>query len=295
MSRSTETENQRLQELLTALVSAVSQQFFHILLLRRRDEAELAQKIAEIDDEDFKNAMHIIDLLVLRGVPVGIGQHTVAPALGTRSILQAELAMEDRLKEKIESLYVESPPAIAIVNRASGLRATYRRWLSAEIALRTEDASSKTMETDQPRLFVLLLRLMEQTLVHAFEHWHAGHRSEADTAWQFSGAAMLYLTALAPFVGSPAPARGGLSVSHPDRDRRYDRFAADLALVRECAMAASEAERTQRDGRFGRLCREISLDCGRLAETKSGDAINAGLGSSDTFRSFARARRRMES
>lgn len=49
------------------MLTAVSQQFFHMLVLRKRGRPDLAARIKLVDDMDFPNAMRIIDLL-LKGV-----------------------------------------------------------------------------------------------------------------------------------------------------------------------------------------------------------------------------------
>ncbi|MEO1456036.1 MAG: hypothetical protein AAFV49_00520 [Pseudomonadota bacterium] len=59
-----DTEDQRLNRLLTWLLTAVSQQLFHMLLLRRRGRQDLAARLKAGDDTDFPTAIRIIALLL---------------------------------------------------------------------------------------------------------------------------------------------------------------------------------------------------------------------------------------
>ena len=56
-----------LRDLLRAELTAVNQQFIHVLALNRRGYAETADRVYEIDKVDFPNAMRIIDHLVASG------------------------------------------------------------------------------------------------------------------------------------------------------------------------------------------------------------------------------------
>ncbi|MDA7966983.1 hypothetical protein [Ruegeria sp.] len=286
-------ENEHLRSLLTELFSAVSQQFFHILLLRRTGETELTPRFVEVDDEDFKNTMAIVDLLVERRASILINPHSISPGFDVRDILSAELAMERHLQVVFEQIHVESKAAKALVDRATKMRADYRAWLERELAARPSIRHQAAPETDAALLLAQLLQLMEQAMVHAFQYWHAGKNNDADTAWQTSGAAMIYLTALAPFAGSHFEDSRKTVIRHTGEISISDGFARDMALVEDCDVMATRAANEAHDQSLANLCRRISADCQRLATTTRGSPINAKFGYSDTFSSFVRARETM--
>lgn len=288
-----QSENERLRSLLAELLSAVSQQFFHILLLRRIGEAELTRRFVEVDDEDFKITMAIVDLLVERRVSIVIDPHSISPGFGVRDILNAELAMERHLQVVLDQIHVESKAAKTVVDRATKMRADYRAWLENELPTRPSIRRQAAPETDAALLLAQLLQLMEQAMVHAFQHWHAGKNDDADTAWQTSGAAMIYLTALAPYAGSDFEDHRKTVVHHIGEISIADGFARDIALVEDCGLTATRAADEARDQGFATLCRRISADCQRLATTARGSQINATFGYSNTFSSFSRARETM--
>jgi len=288
-----QSENDHLRSLLTALLSAVSQQFFHILLLRRAGETELTPRIVEVDDEDFKNTMAIVDLLAERGASILIAPHGISPGFDVRDILCAELAMERHLQVILDQIHVESNAAITLVNRATNMRADYRAWLESELDARPSIRRQAAPENDAAPLLAQLLQLMEQAMVHAFQYWHAGKHNDADTAWQTSGAAMIYLTALAPYAGSHFEDSHKTVIRHTREINVADGFARDLALSEDCELMATKVANEARDQNLATLCRRISADCQHLSTTTRGSSINAKFGYSDTFSSFVRARETM--
>lgn len=70
---------EHLTHLLRVELTAVHQQFFHVLALRFFNDEELSAQITAVDSEDFKNAMLIIDLLVGEGLPIALPSHQFHP------------------------------------------------------------------------------------------------------------------------------------------------------------------------------------------------------------------------
>ncbi|MEM8597836.1 MAG: hypothetical protein AAGF76_15385, partial [Pseudomonadota bacterium] len=280
-----------LNALLTQLLAAVSQQFFHMLLLGKRGRADLAARLKRVDDQDFPNAMQIVDLLLREGAQIRVAPHAVAPAQSTAAILRTELAFERDLAAFLPSLAMRSPEAQERLASAMAPRDDYRGWLVEILRHTPVDPSSGRRES--PQLFSVLLQLMEQTLLHAFANWHDGRTAEVSTSWQISGAAMLYLTALADFCGSDDQASGGIEIPGSTVIERTARFGADLHLVRESASAARRLAEVSDDLALAALCLTIAEDCGRIAGTRNGEPIRAELGQSAVFRNFRRARHRM--
>lgn len=288
-------EDHQLSNLLTWLMTAVSQQFFHMLILGRSGRKDLVARVREVDDQDFPNAMQIIDLMLKTGASVSIAPHRVAPANSAPVILRTELAFEQRLQTFLASCEIESVPGRERLAVARAPRDDYRAWLASMIQGVGAELPESGGKTAFPDLYPLLLQLMEQTLLHAFANWHEGQTAEASTSWQISGAAMLYLTALAPFVGSDDPMAPGLDVPGSTIVEREKRFEVDLQLTRRCAQSAGRLSEASEDAKLRRISRSIAEDCERLMRTKNGGSIEATLGSSKVFQDFRRARNRMES
>lgn len=283
----------QLNELLTRLLAAVSQQFFHMLLLGKRGRSKMVARLKLIDDEDFPNAMQIIDLLLNKGAPILIEPHLVAPANSTGAILRTELAFEEDLAAFLPSLEVRSGEAQERVAKAKAPRDDYRAWLVDTLRQTPADPDASPDVRESPRLYSVLLQLVEQTLLHAFANWHEGRRAEASTSWQISGAAMLYLTALAEFSGSDNHASGGIEIPGSTVADSRVRFHSDIRLVRESAVCAEEVAEASDHPRLAQLCSTIAADCNRIARTTNGEPIDAEFGRSAVFRDFRRARDRM--
>lgn len=283
-----------LNKLLRAELTAVHQQFFHILALRCFGEDEIVARITEVDIEDFKNAMQIIDLLVAGGFPPMLGSQQVVPGSDIPAILRAEQRIEMKLAALLPALKVEEPEARARICRASAPRESYRTWLETMLApLACEPGVVAQTGEEAAELSALLIVLIEQAMVHAFLLWHRGDRQGADDAWKISGAAMLYAaaivrrTALERWIPVPAPVPQ-ITLS-PSGDDAFDR---DIALVGKCVIAARSAAERQEDGAMRRLYIRISDDCSRICAMKPGSEFPAELGKSPVFASFAATRNR---
>lgn len=286
-------EPERLNALLTWLLTAVSQQFTHMLLLRKRGQTDMVARLKEVDDVDFPNAMRIIDLLFRAGTPISIAQHVVAPANSTHAILETELAFERDFDAFLQSLDNRSPEGQERLAKARAPRGPYRTWLAEALHQTPAGSCAPASERRGSRLFSILLRLMEQTLVHAFANWHVGRSAEASTSWQISGAAMLYLTALAEFCGSDDQAARGIEVPGStvvDTDVQFD---ADIELVRQSALEARLLAENTENRELVRVCLSVAKDCDLVARSTEGEPIQAELGRSGVFRDFQNARHRM--
>ena len=283
-----------LLRLLAGQLAAVSQHFLHILKLRKAGEKHLAARINEVDQEDFKNAMLIIDLMIAHDMPIVVAEHRISPGADVRSMVHGEIIMERHLSAVMNDLKFESPQARARMDRAAAPRADYRSWLEDQAESVDEHNVDPVSSSTNAVLLPHLLLFLEQTLVSAFVRWHGGDRPGADVAWQMSGATMIYLTALAPFSGSADPGMHGVTIPGADCSTLAGIFQADLDLAEQCATVAHAAA-DQRDDAFGRLCQRIALDYETLAVTPEGGPIEVEFGRSKTFMSFERARKRMAS
>ena len=287
-------DHSQLLRLLRAELTAVHQQFFHILILRSLGENQLAARIVAVDDEDFKNAMQIIDLLAHHEVPVTLEPHHCVPRAEVKAILESEHAMEMHLADVLAGLDICDPQAKARVDRAAAPRAAYKSWL--ETRVKSYSSAEQISESRQAvtDLFSHLLVLIEQSLVHAFVRWHQGDPKGADSAWQISGAAMLYATALVRRTAQncrmpkrimiPALA---FSATAPDA------FQLDLELVQQCGGAARLVAEEGEDEALSQLCLQIAEDCERIVVMKRGQEFPAKLGKSAAFSNFAKSRERV--
>ena len=283
--------------LLTQLLVGVSQQFMHMLRLRRLGRSDIAARIKLVDDIDFPNAMQIIDLLTGIGTRILIEPHPIAPARSVKKILQAELKFEMEFEVFLRDLKIKGKAENQRLARAKAPREAYRYWLSETLEdIPTDPCCHPDVRDDDPRdahqLLSALLQLMEQALVHAFANWHEDRIAEASTSWQISGAAMLYLTALSDHCGTDNREAAGIEVPGSTAAPTTGRYDADMRLVANVATAAHSLAATCDDRSLKNLCRKVAEDCERLIQTKNGDPINARLGQSRVFGDFRETRER---
>jgi bacterioferritin (cytochrome b1) len=286
---------ENLTRLLRIELTAVHQQFFHMLALRQWNNKDLLRRITEVDTEDFRNAMQIIDLLVSRELPITLASHQFCPGSDIASVAKAEFRIEQKFAEILASTKVFDPEANARVQRASEPRREYREWLTSK----SDDSGDAiaNRETGKPLAEFLahLIALVEQPMLHAFLLWHLGDRTGADDAWRLSGAAMLYGTALVKrgaaknHVPTPATIPGVRMAAS-----QSEVLAADIALVKRCASLAREAAKaeTAENAAMGRLCIRIADDCDLIADMNLGEDFPAVFGRSPAFESFATTRDR---
>jgi bacterioferritin (cytochrome b1) len=286
---------EKLTRLLRIELTAVHQQFSHMLALRQWKDEDLLRRITEVDTEDFRNAMQIIDLLVANGLPINLESHRFFPGSDIASVVRSELRIEQQFADILVKTKVADPEAKARVQRASAPRREYREWLTSQA-----DSSSDALangETGKPMAEFLahLIVLVEQPMLHAFLLWHLGDRTGADNAWRLSGAAMLYGAALVKRgaaknrVPIPATIPGVRMAAN-----QSEAHAADTELVKLCASVARHAAETEAadDAAMGRLCVRIADDCDLIADMKLGEDFPAVFGRSPAFESFATTRDR---
>lgn len=283
----------RLIPLLRVELSAVHQQFFHMLALRQWKERELLNRITNIDREDFQNAMQIIDLMASRRQPVNLSPHRISPGSNIPAILAAELSMEDRIADVLATLQVVEPAARARVERAAAPRQAYRDWLAEQAAASEPPGQAPETGPAMAAFTAELIALVEQAMLHAFLLWYQGDRAGADNAWRLSGAAMLYGTALVR-LAAPSHALSTPSLIPAVRmaERPEDAFHDDIALTNRCAELGRAAAEAERNGTMRSLCLRIADDCDLIATMTKGQEFPAVFGRSPVFESFAATRER---
>ena len=232
-------------------LDATNQQFVHILALKLQGELEAAKRITEIDDVDFVNSMRIIDYLVATKTPITLPAGVCEPGMNYLSMLISERAMETRIGEAIDGCGKFGDRAQGFIETARAPRQAYASWLDASIA----EASSGAREQSPfvsitADLSAQLLTLIEQSMIHAFVHWHAGDTVAADAAWATSGAAMMHMTRLvqlfAKLPGVPVP---GACPAPDIQNNADDTLDADRNLAQLCAQQAlTAADRCEHEG-----------------------------------------------
>lgn len=279
-------ERLALKRLLRTQLTAVNQQFVHILALRGWGETEAAERIAAIDSVDFPVAMKIMGHLVAVGEPLGLGCADFAPGDTLPEICAAELEIERRMADRLSIDLSEDHPARAWLDDARRVRENYVGWLR-ERAARSPGANGRTEAPDTPlhSLFAHLVALVEQPMAHAFVHWRRGQPGDADIAWATSGVAMTkagaLVRAMARTGATPkASASAEISIGEtPEAAIRKDR---DLAA--RCALAAAGAVEATTD-QLARHCRDIEAFARRVAEHRNG-AHPSMTAAAPCFRSF---------
>lgn len=276
-----------LTQILRTQLAAVNQQFFHILALRQWNDETLLPVITEVDKSDFRNAMRIIGLLVAKHHPISLEAYCFAPGSDFQSILQSELHMERAFAAQLDGVRISDPRAIVLVEGALKPRAGYRAWLIERTGTAEPYPTPSPPQSARADFVALLVRLVEQAMMHAYVQRDHGYHDAADTAWRISGAAMLYGTAIVR--------RGALSnaIQAPSEigilDMALDPVAAaaaDRSLVEACADAGRRAAEEEVDDKMARLLCRIAGECDRIAKMNAGDKLPAELGHSPAFESF---------
>jgi bacterioferritin (cytochrome b1) len=282
------TQTDALNDVLRWELTAVNQQFIHVLALREWGDDETAERIMDVDYVDFPNAMRIIDYLVETGTPIAIGSGRFTPGTDRRSILLAEQAMERQLSAAIGNAVCADDRARALISTAQGPREAYAAWLTDRLNGASHSVSDATLTgTETSGLVAHLITLIEQAMVHAFMHRHGGDRAGADGAWASSGAAMMHLTELVQFFAAhrtvpipgeiPAPRIAGEPAEAFDLDCQLAASCAD-----EAAMAAAGCEEIA----LANLCRKIAERCLELSRWRPGQAHPAASTNPPAFGSF---------
>jgi bacterioferritin (cytochrome b1) len=183
-----------LNALLRAEMTAVNQQFIHILALRRLGDLRRADRVYEVDRLDFPNVLRIIDHLAAAGRPVALRPEMPDPGFPIPSLLQAELRIEQRLSKILETKPSSDTRSCLVAARAP--RDAYREWLTTELETQKDDREPGVGFPATNLLFSCLILVLERMMIRAFVNWHEGDREAANIAWAMSGVAMVQATAL---------------------------------------------------------------------------------------------------
>ena len=138
-----------LNRVLRSEMTAVHQQFIHILALRDWGEAEAAERVMAVDRIDFPNAMRIVDYLVETERPLVLPPDRVVPGRDYRSILAAELAMERRLCATLGQAAGADARARDLISTAAAPREAYAAWLAQHLAAPTEGETGAAAPEDR--------------------------------------------------------------------------------------------------------------------------------------------------
>lgn len=204
------TQAESLNDVLRWEMTAVDQQFIHVLALRQWGDDETAERIMRIDRVNFPNAMRIIDYLVETKTPIAIGSASCTPGTSYKDILLSEQTIERQLSAAIEKAACPDDRAQALISAVAEPREAYAAWLTDRLSGANHGESGATFAgTGTAGVVAHLIALIEQTMVHAFVHWHGDDPDSADAAWASSGAAMMDMTEMvhlfAAFRTVPVP------------------------------------------------------------------------------------------
>ena len=280
-------QTEALNLLLRCQLTAVNQQFTHVLALRAWGEAEIAERIMEVDMIDFPNAMGILDHLVATGTPLALAPDPFAPGQNATDVLRAEQAVERRLGAALAGARVRDRRARQLVATAQEPRQAYAEWLAERLS-HSAAGPSEPAGPDGSDLAAHLIAMIEQTLVHAFVHRHAGDGESADAAWAASGGAMMQLTELVHLFAArrrvPVPGRfPALRIAA----QPMAALEADGGLAALVAEAAAGAAGRDDQGGLADLCRRIANYSVEQSRWRPGQAHPAGRTNPPAFASFA--------
>ena len=268
-------------------LAVVQQHFIHVLMLRAWNEDAGAARISSIDAVDLPNAMRIVDYVVSAGyVPTLASDRRklVAnmPGAGDspKAVYAAEERLDGELKDVLTSVerelrqYERNVP-IEFVSTPLESRAAYQNWLRQQLELPCDGV--KPGELGEPAklsldsLFANLMVMIDQTLVHAFIHWHGGEFGLADSVWEMCGAAMMHAAGIVNSLAyrhiAPDPTRSvkednvafPCTVAAPS-----EALASDHLLAERCLAAAKRAASTQQEPDLADACCEIEIYYGEL-------------------------------
>lgn len=273
--------------ILRTQLTAVNQQFVHILALRQWGLSDTADRILEVDMVDFPVAMKIMDYLIAAGAPLTLRSEGFTPGASEAGILSAEQDIERRLFSELTEARVASRVAFKLISTAMAPRKAYADWLAGRLSSleRTERPTHPSVG-DLAELFACLIIMIEQAMTHAFVHWHRGKKADADTAWATSGAAMMQATAivrrLASLQAVPAP-RSSMSIrisGNPDTAIGLDRELAKSFA--DCAARAAALD----IGQVGDVCSEVADYASSLSAWEPGQEHPAKEINPPAFGSF---------
>ena len=255
------TDSESLLRILRCELAAINQQFMHILALREWGETEAAARITQVDNADFPNAMRIIDYLIGTGTRIRLEAGDFVPGTDYGSILISEQTMEQRLSAAIEKADCSHERAQRLVKAAKKPRKAYSAWLSDRLDENAVDSGGQLrVGTETADIVAHLISLIEQSMVHAFMHWHARDVEGADAAWATSGAAMMHMTKfIRLFAAYPSIPVPGACPTPRIAHHTGDALDCDRELALFCSNKAAVAA--------GRCDQEAVADlCGEIAD-----------------------------
>lgn len=276
-----------LKQILSLQLTAVNQQFTHILALRRWGLAATAKRIAAVDYVDFPVAMKIIDYLVASDVALDMQPPGFAPGACEQSILRAEQDLERRYLKTLQEANVADAYAASLVAEALAPRQDYAAWLSLRLAGDKDvenPPSAAALSLGQ--VFARLIAIIQQAMVHAFLQHRWGEIQNADAAWATSGAAMMHATrmvnTLADLDAAPLPRTSYplVPVQDPAAANELDR-----AMARDLAASAAEASE-ETEGEIRDLCLLISSEAHEIAGGRLGGVTRVPGTTPSAFKSF---------
>ncbi len=289
-----DTQSESLNKILRCEMTAVNQQFIHVLALRDWGFAETAERIMAVDRVDFPNAMRIIDHLVQTGAPIILASDRPTPGTRHRDILASEQALEQRLFAAIERAVCTDDRPRALVSAARAPREGYAAWLADQLdGSGGEVAPADVLFPETARVFAHLIATLEQAMMHAFVHWHRGDANIADAAWSTSGAAMMHVTEFVHLFAArqTVPLPGEMPAleiaSEPAAALDFGR-----QLAERCAREATAASDACDEIAIAGLCRRIADYYLRLSGWTPGRMHPAANDNPAVFSSFEASLRR---
>ena len=283
-----------LNRVLRCELTAINQQFIHVLALRDWGYAETAERIMEVDYVDFPNAMRIIDYLVQARLPILLASECPTPGSTYQAILLSEKALEQRLFATIEEAVCTDAHPRALISAARAPRKAYAAWLTDQLdGPGFDETSGDDPFPESIGVFAHLIATIEQAMVHAFVHWYEGEVEIADAAWATSGAAMMQATEFVHLYAAhrtlPLPHKmPALRIA----SRSTDGVGFDRQLADSCAREAAEAADACNDMAIADLCRKIARYSLQLSGWKTGQAHPAADDNPAGFGSFEEALRK---
>ena len=269
-------------------LDAVNQQFVHILALKAWAEKDAVERITQVDNIDFPNAMRIIDYLVGNELPLDLEPSAFSPGQDRASVLLAEREIETRISRALDAADAADEHEARLLDAARGPRRAYLEWLDEQIGKAPADAVEPPPDAAATAAVVApLITLLELSMVHAFVHWHAGERQAADAAWMTSGAAMMHLTRLvrtfARLPGIPYP---GECPPPGIRQSASDALQSEQQIASLCEREASAAAQRCADKSVAGACGLIGSFCAEFANWKPTNPHPAAATNPQCFQSF---------
>ena len=285
-----QTESDHLFRLLRCEMTAVNQQFTHILALRSWGHRDVADRIAEVDDIDFPNAMKIIQFIVEKGITtVALDCEAFLPGHDLGSVLAAEQRMEYRFDSVIAECSFTDNRLKDLLATAAMPRSDYVSWLE-QMCLEHPPATEihDPFATETAALTGMLFTVMEQSLIHSFVHRHNGNPEFADAAWHTSGAAMMQLTRLVALYSAEQSAIVfGDMPSMLIQGETDGALEADGSLAAHCAALASQAASNTSHPRIRRFCDNTANYYSALSDFRGHTPHPAEHSNPPVFHSFS--------